>query len=315
MSEAFDSVLADRLARLPFALNPRQLLERDAPGDLAPPGRRSANGHCGLFATQDGWVAVNLARGEDIDLVPALTGRQGDPWAAIEGAAASARGDAFVARATELQMPAAVLGEACPATLAQGPQGIPPVRVLDLSVLWAGPLCAALLARGGAEVRRVENPARPDPTPLSSPRLDRWLNGGKTRVAIDLSTEQGRARLMEEAEAADVLVTSARAGALARLGLDDALFERRPRLVWAAITAHGWAADRVGFGDDCAVAGGLVGRDGDEPSFMGDGLADPLTGLEAALAVAAALGEGRGGRLDLAMSGVAAAYAEAARRC
>ena len=75
-----------------------------------------------------------------------------------------------------------------------------------------------------------------------------------------------------------------------------------------AITAHGFTgpgALRVGFGDDCAAAGGLVDWQGDEPRFRGDALADPLTGLEAALAVLA----GRTGLIDMAMARIAAAYA------
>lgn len=55
-------------------------------------------------------------------------------------------------------------------------------------------------------------------------------------------------------------------------------------LVWAAITAHGWAEDRVGFGDDCAAAGGLASWVDGEQRLVGDALADPLTGLEGALA-------------------------------
>ena len=75
-----------------------------------------------------------------------------------------------------------------------------------------------------------------------------------------------------------------------------------------AITAHGFAgpgATRVGFGDDCAAAGGLVRWEDGAPRFLGDALADPLTGLEAALAVLA----GQRGLVDMAMARVAAHYA------
>jgi hypothetical protein len=305
----FHDWLRQRLSRLPFALDSDDLLARDAPHGLAAPGLRSANGHCGLFAARDGWVAVNLARPEDRDVVPALTGTDSEPWAALAQAAATRPSQAFVADAAELQLPAAVLGEAEPCELAPGGGVLPRLKVLDLSALWAGPLCAGLLARMGARVRRVENTARPDPTPLGSPRLDRRLNGEKTRLAIDLTTREGKARLGEEIARADVIVTSARAAACASLGLNDALLARRRGLIWAAITGHGWAADRVGFGDDCAVAGGLVRRKDGEPRFLGDAVADPLTGLEAALAVREAACEGRGGRLDLAMARIACAYA------
>lgn len=313
MTLGIHDFLRERLSLLPFGLESPDLLTRDAPGGPSVPGQRSANGHCGLFEAQDGWVALNLARPEDVELVPALTGSEGEPWRAVGRAAAARPSSAFVADAIELQLPAAVLGEAESLPLAIGQRALPPLKVLDLAVLWAGPLCAGLLAHEGAEVRRIENSARPDPTPRGSPGLDRRLNGGKARLALDLTTREGKARLAAEIAWADVIVTSARAAACAKLGLDDALLAARPDLIWAAITAHGWAADRVGFGDDCAVAGGLVRRENGEPRFMGDALADPLTGLEAALAAMKAAAEGRGGRIDVAMAGIAAAYAEASR--
>jgi crotonobetainyl-CoA:carnitine CoA-transferase CaiB-like acyl-CoA transferase len=261
-----------------------------------------------LLATCEGWVAVNLARPEDAELVPALTGRDGDLWDALAAAARKCTAAELVTRGVELQLPIAELGEAKAVTLASGSGEASGLRVLDLSVLWAGPLCAGLLARAGARVTRIENLARPDPTPLSSPRLDRWLNAAKTLLQLDLSAADDRAKLCDAVAAADVVVTSARPRALAALGLEDDLLAARPELIWAAVTAHGWAGNRVGFGDDCAVAGGLVGWEGGAPRFVGDALADPLTGLEGALAVLERIGEGRGGRIDLAMARIAAAY-------
>ena len=66
---------------------------------------------------------------------------------------------------------------------------------------------------------------------------------------------------------------------------------------------------RPAFGDDAAVAGGLVGAAAGGPVFCGDAIADPLTGLEAALAVAESLGRGGGELIDVSMAAVAATYA------
>lgn len=305
-------LLEQRLRALPFAVSARQLLERDAPGGLGEPGLVSANGHCRLIAARDRWVAVNLARPDDIELIPAMARREGLPWVSLAECAREGDAAEFVARATEFQLPVARVGEAGPAVLA--PAAIAPsqsFRVLDLSALWAGPLCAGLLACAGAEVVRVESVRRLDPTSAGSPRLDAWLNGGKQRVTLDLTSATGRHRLREEIARCDVLVTSARAAALGRLGLDLEALAARPGLVWVAITAHGWDADRVGFGDDCAAAGGLVRWVDGEPRFIGDALADPLTGLESALAVMAGRAAGRSGRIDMAMARVAATYASA----
>ena len=119
-------------------------------------------------------------------------------------------------------------------------------------------------------------------------------------MALDL---RDRDALLALVGASDVLISSARAPALARLGLDPA---NHPNLTWIAITAHGWKSDRVGFGDDCAVAGGLLGEG---PRFLGDALADPLTGLEATLATLDYIARGEGGLIDMPLARVAASYA------
>ena len=304
MIERLHALLAERTAR--FGLTPAQLLARDAPGGLDAPGRSSANRHCRLIAAADGWIALNLAREDDRAVVPALTGEEGDPWPSLEELARSLPAAEFCARAAELQLPVAVLAEAVPLPLAALDGTRVPRRVGDFSARWAGRRCAGLLARAGAEVVRVESLRRPDPTPQSSPRLDALLNGAKRRVPLDLASEAGLAELYALLADADAVGTSARPAALARLGLEPARF---PKLAWVAISAHGFTgagASRVGFGDDCAVAGGLVRWDIGEPRFLGDALADPLTGLEAALAVLA----GGRGVIDMAMAPVAATYAE-----
>jgi crotonobetainyl-CoA:carnitine CoA-transferase CaiB-like acyl-CoA transferase len=111
---------------------------------------------------------------------------------------------------------------------------------------------------------------------------------------------------------ADVVVTAARPRALAGLGLDpEAVLARdRPR-VWVSITGHGGdgpGAHRVGFGDDAAVAGGLVAWDhrSGGPVFCADAVADPATGLAAAAAVLDALAAGGRWLLDVALARVAA---------
>lgn len=82
------------------------------------------------------------------------------------------------------------------------------------------------------------------------------------------------------------------------------------------ITGHGADGERanwVAFGDDAAVSGGLIGGADDEPVFCGDAIADPLTGLHAAVAVAQSLRSGGGELIEMSMSAVAATYAELPR--
>lgn len=303
MIERLHTAVATRLAGLD--LEPHELLERDAPSGLDVPGVMSANRHCRLLRARDGWAALNLARPEDVELVPVLTGIESDRWDALAVFAAGLPASELCQRAAELHMPVSVLGESAGQPLAGFATPRFAGRVIDLSALWAGPLCAGLLARAGADVVKISSIGRPDPTAQGSPLLDARINGQKQRLALDLRTEAGRSNLHAIISEADVLVTSARPAALARIGLEPARF---PHLTWVAITAHGFTgpgASRVGFGDDCAIAGGLARWERGEPCFMGDALADPLTGLESARAVFA----GQRGLIDMAMSRVAASYA------
>lgn len=302
-----------RAARLPWAA--ADLLRRDRQGGLDEAGAVSANGSCHIISCQDGAVALNLARPDDWDMLPAMMHGAGDDLAALRRFATGQTVGELAAQAMLLQLPVARWAEAAPLTLAE-PVAAPSlrgVRVVDMSALWAGPLCGALLAEAGAIVTRIHSIGRPDPTEQHSPHLFERLHHRKHTLALDLRRDADRAALLDHIASADVLISSARPAALARLGLEvAALSALNPKLIWCAITAHGFAGDaamRVGFGDDCAFAGGLGEQTEDGPRFMGDALADPLTGLEAALAVMAACEEGKSGLLDMAMSRVAASYA------
>jgi len=111
--------------------------------------------------------------------------------------------------------------------------------------------------------------------------------------------------------AADIVIESSRPRALARFGL-DAEAAAAAGTTWVSITAYGRASDRVGFGDDVAAGAGLLARDADgRPVFVGDAIADPLTGLTAAAAAACA--PAGGALLDIAMSHVVAATLDPAR--
>ncbi|MFT4044823.1 MAG: CoA transferase [Gordonia sp. (in: high G+C Gram-positive bacteria)] len=293
-------------------------------------GRVSAGGATRLVNAADGILALSLARDADRELVPALLWRDGpaagvvgadvrsgDVWAAVEAAAPAWRAADLVARARLLGLPAALLGEARPRLAVCRPRGARRERpayagllVADLSALWAGPLCGQLLHRAGATVVKVESPHRPDGTRAGNRDFFDWMNGGKLSYRTEFDNSSGGLR--ELLETADVVIEASRPRALARLGLAADQLSAPAGQVWVRITAHGSdpeSADWVGFGDDAAVAGGLVAHTARGPVFCGDALADPLTGLEAARAVAEAIADGGGVEIDIALSGVAAAYA------
>ena len=196
-----------------------------------------------------------------------------------------------------------------PATADQGKSP----RVLDLSSLWAGPLAAHLLWLAGADVVKVESRARPDSMRSGDEKFYALLNQGKASVVLNFTDAVDRQALLSIIAAADIVIESARPRALAQLGIDAAQIVRNtPGLSWLSITGHGAEGEAggwVGFGDDCGVAGGLsaaLRAAGGATGFVGDAIADPLTGMEAALVAWDAWTSRRGGRFALAMSHVVA---------
>ena len=291
---------------------------------LAPPGLISPNGACRMFRCADGWMALNLAREEDHSLIPAWLGCEygEDPWAMIHRLGEAQTRAELVAGASLLGLAAGAVGEVVRDTLAAphlcfGPGALRQdrqLKVIDLSALWAGPMCGAILVAMGADVLKVESPRRPDPTRATTPDFFARLNGGKREISLDLSSVDGRARMLDHVLAADLLITGARPRALIALGLGPAaIFAANPGLVWVAVTGYGWAepmGQRVAFGDDAAAAGGLVRwMPEGVPHFLGDALADPVTGLAAAIGALTAVEAGGGVMVDVSLAGSAAGAA------
>ncbi|MET0145501.1 MAG: CoA transferase, partial [Ilumatobacteraceae bacterium] len=281
--------------------------------ELSRHGRWSCGGATQLLACTDGWIAVSLARPDDIELLPAWLGTH-DLVAGTCGRA----GAELVALGGELGIPCARLGEvtaerpAFAATrLAAGPpRPIAGAVVVDLSSLWAGPLCGHLLTIAGARTIKVESTRRPDGGRTGPAGMYDLLHTGQASVALDFSDPSDRRRLAALLATADVVIEASRPRALAQLGVDAAAVASSGRTVWVSITGYGRdapGASRVAFGDDAAVAGGLVAVDAvGGPVFCADAIADPLSGLVAAAATLDALRSGGGWLVDVSMSGVAA---------
>ncbi len=306
-------------------LDPRQVTDRRDALTLRRPGLWSANRSCRMVRAADGWIAVNLPRESDLWAVPAWTGcaLDAEPWSAVRQAARARPWRDLVEGARRLGLPVCGVGEISAESLdaplerlsavAPRPRSGPPT-VIDLTSLWAGPLCGAILAQAGCRVTKLESRGRPDPARTGAPDFYRRLNAGKAEAALDFADPADRARLADAITGADVVITSARPRAFDQLRVTpEAMAARNPGLAWVAITGYGWrgeAADRVAFGDDAAAAGGLVRRTpAGEPRFLGDALADPLTGLAAAIAAMRALLRGGGMLADVAMARTAAGAA------
>jgi len=303
--------VVDRIAQLGAAIDvdPLPLLaERAMAAGFVRSGTTTCGGAGRLLRSADGWVAVNLARDDDLASVPAWleVDDGGEPWATVEATVPQRASAELVERATLLGLPVATLGEVAapddPVRSVRTGDAAPverPARVVDLSALWAGPLCTRLLADRGADVVKVETPDRPDGARRGPRAFFDRLNAGKRYVVCDLRSDE-LARLLREA---DVVVEASRPRALRQAGILPN--EVAPK-VWLSITGYGRAVDRVAFGDDAAVAGGLVASDDEGPVFLADAVADPLSGIAAAAAVAAALRSDGQWIIDAAMAGVAA---------
>jgi hypothetical protein len=284
-----------------------------------------------LFDAIEDTVAINLARPADRELLPALFETDSlDPNSqeAIADRIVHSDAAALVLRGRSMGLAIASEREVLPSPitpcveLTRGSsstveRGKAP-RVLDLSSLWAGPLAAHLLWLAGAEVIKVESRSRPDA--MRGDVFYALLNQGKASVVLELKDATDRQALLSLIAAADIVIESARPRALAQIGIDAAqIVSTTPGLVWLSITGHGAAGDAsgwVGFGDDCSVAGGLTAAlraASGAAGFVGDAIADPLTGMEAARVGWEAWSARHSGRFVLAMSHVAARAVAAAR--
>jgi len=358
-----------------------QLLgERAAALGLTRGGIRSAGRAARLVRSADGWLAVNLARLDDVDLLPAWlevetleptaedladdlrpvlergAARPVRPWTALAAAVAARPAVTLLERAELLGLavsrvvaPSAAAtdeqararGQGFPfapflvdgrppeaAARAVDPAGRPgrvaglgPVRrpgpnrpgradgaftVVDLSSLWAGPLCGQLLGLAGGTVIKVEGAGRLDGAREGPADFYDMLHAGQASVTVDLRTAAGRAALVRLIGQADIVLEVSRPRALEALGIEPAaMIARSPWLTWVSITGYGRSGpwrQRPAFGDDAAAAAGAVAVDAaGDPVFLSDAVADPVTGVLAAAGALASLVAGGGHHLDVAL--------------
>lgn len=323
---------------------PALLGERAALQGLHRRGITSVGGACRLIEASDGWMAVNLPRRRDLDLVEAWLGIPSSATILddLQAATLGASRGAIIDRGRQLGMAAAPVISSREAfsdeqAVSRGQSHPPgpwvidgkPLRpvggrttagaahrggrnlrrsplVLDLSSLWAGPLCASFVMAAGARVIKVEMPRRPDGT--RGTQFFDLLNAGKECIALDFQHEEGRKSLASLLDAADIVIESFRPRVMESLGVHpETWLDRREGRVWASITGYGRTGPGrqwVAFGDDAAVAGGAVAvveNSETSPVFCADAMADPVSGLYAAIAVVAAWSSGLGHMVDLAL--------------
>jgi crotonobetainyl-CoA:carnitine CoA-transferase CaiB-like acyl-CoA transferase len=170
----------------------------------------------------------------------------------------------------------------------------------------------------GAEVVKIEHPAKPDPARGHGPNKDgvglwfKTLARNKRLITLDLSHPDGRDVFLRLAADADVVIENFRPGTIERWGLGwKTLSAVNPRLVLARVSGFGQvgpAAARPGFGTLAEAMSGFAALNGepDGPPLLPPlALADGVAGLATAFAVLVALRErdrsGRGQVVDVSL--------------
>ncbi|HMM88072.1 CaiB/BaiF CoA transferase family protein [Bradyrhizobium sp.] len=194
------------------------------------------------------------------------------------------------------------------------------LRVLDFTIMIAGPYCARLLADVGAEVIKIEPPEGEEmrlraPVREGQSAYFGQLNAGKKSLALDLKSPEAIRLVHRMVESTDVLVENFRPGVMERLGLGyEALRRINPRLVYCSISGYGQTgsqAERAAYamivhaesGFDLALA--RYAGDRDRPAAGAVFVADILGGIFGFSAIQTALVQrartGEGQRIDVAL--------------
>jgi len=204
------------------------------------------------------------------------------------------------------------------------PWALGAVRILDLSMGWAGPLVSHLMSGLGADVIKVESHNHIDWWRGSRPPGDsegmglhershvfNAVNRGKRGITLDLTTAKGRELVLELIASADIVMENYAAGVVEKLGLTyDVVRERNPGIIMLrqpGFGSFGPEASYVAFGNTIEGMSGLTSLTGYEdgpPTMLSNALGDPVSGLLATSAVLAALlarrEDGRGRLLECA---------------
>ena len=200
------------------------------------------------------------------------------------------------------------------------------IRVIDLGRHQAGPRCAQVLARLGAEVIKVERLGGEE-TRYHAPWVRRqsayWVqyNSGKKSLSIDLRKEQGKEVLRKLVKVSDVLVQNFRPGTIATMGFGyDALQELNPRIIMVNVSAYGQFGpyrEQIGYdpiGQTMSGIAMVTGEEGMPPIRAGVPIIDRTTALHAAIGTLAALHEretsGLGQTIDACLADTGYSYTE-----
>ena len=176
------------------------------------------------------------------------------------------------------------------------------VKVLDLTTMVSGPVAAMMLADQGAEVVKVEPPSGEQMRHFGGHHngvnaIFYSCNRGKRSIALDLKSEAGKGVLADLVRETDVLVQNFRPGAIERMGFGEPTVRAmNEKIVYVSISGFGehgpYAHKRVYDPVIQALSGATdiqANRETGQPAMFRIIIADKVTSLTAAQAIAAAL--------------------------
>jgi crotonobetainyl-CoA:carnitine CoA-transferase CaiB-like acyl-CoA transferase len=202
---------------------------------------------------------------------------------------------------------------------AEGNGALAGIRVVDLTRILAGPLCAMMLGDMGADIVKVEPPGAGDDTRTWGPPFVAGeaayflgINRNKRSLTLNLAAPAGQAVLRQLIERADVLVDNFKLGTLVKWGFTDAWFdEHAPRLVRCQITGYGSTGPKAqlpGYDFILQAESGLMSICGPAdggPTKYGVAIVDVCTGMLACNSILAALNArhhtGKGQKVEVSL--------------
>ena len=192
------------------------------------------------------------------------------------------------------------------------------IRVIDLGRHQAGPRCAQVLARMGAEVIKVERLGGEETryhAPWVGKQSSYWVqnNSGKKSLSMDLRKDKAKDILRDLVEVSDVLVQNFRPGTIEKMGFGyDALRKLNPRIIMVNVSAYGQFGpytENIGYDPIGQTMSGITmitGEEGMPPIRTGVPIIDRITALHSAIGTLAALHEreisGEGQSMDVCLA-------------
>lgn len=176
------------------------------------------------------------------------------------------------------------------------------VRVLDLGRILSGPFCTMLLADLGADVIKVEQPIKGDPSRNLGPKAGTdssyfiSVNRGKKSITLNLWSKEGQTIFRDLLPHFDVLVENFVPGTMERLGFGyPSVKTISPQIIYASISGFGQTgpySNKPALDVIVQAMGGIMsvtGIPGLEPMRPGASLGDSIAGLFTSIAIIAAL--------------------------